>query len=120
MLQTPTWRANHDWAQRLDVDDTALAQVNGNAVGLAAALPDEWQPHISSPLTLSGIIGPGCDGYVIDVPLMTEAAQADHHAQADAIARCGVKMLVAVIMTGSADAIRDAGVCVDLTCTSPG
>ncbi len=61
-LDTPTWRANPDWASRQGYDAAALARVNEAAVGLVREVADRWSDRV--PVTrVSGQLGPRGDGY---------------------------------------------------------
>src|SRR5262245_2467758 len=42
VLESPTWRANTDWAQRLGYGPEKLAQVNRLAIGLMQELREEF------------------------------------------------------------------------------
>lgn len=105
VLETPTWRANPDWAQRLGYDAAALAGANADGVRLVRELRDEWRDRIAGPIVLSGIIGPRGDGYVADAPESQADAARYHLAQAEALRDGGVDMLAAVTMTTSAEAL---------------
>lgn len=62
VLETPTWRASADWAQKLGIDHKALAGFNRDAVGLLYELREETETP-SLPMVLSGNLGPRGDGY---------------------------------------------------------
>ncbi len=105
VLETPTWRANPDWAALLGVDDKRLRDVNVEAAQLMLSLRDRWAPRLSGPIVVSGIIGPRGDGYVAQAPGSVEDAASYHALQAQALAASGVDMLAAVTMTTSAEAL---------------
>ena len=48
MLETPTWRANTDWASRLGYDAPALAAVNRDAVRFLRDVGDRWADRVPS------------------------------------------------------------------------
>lgn len=105
ILETPTWRANPDWASLLGVDAVRLREVNIQAALLMRELRERWAPRLGGPVVVSGVIGPRGDGYVATAP-DSAAAAADYHApQADALAAGGVDMLSAVTMTSAAEAL---------------
>jgi homocysteine S-methyltransferase len=55
ILDTPTWRANPDWAQKLGYSPAALAEVNRQATSFARSLRDE---HVrSGPILINGVPG---------------------------------------------------------------
>ena len=105
VLETPTWRANPDWARLLGYDLSALAQANIDAARLVSVLRDEWRSRLTGPVVLSGIIGPRGDGYVVDAPSSAADAAAYHLPQAVALKKGGVDMLSGVTMTSSAEGI---------------
>lgn len=103
VLETPTWRANADWAHLLGVQAPALRQVNLEAVRFVRELQERWQPQLQGPLVLSGVIGPRGDGYVAD--MAGGDSEAYHLPQAQALRDGGVDMLAAVTMTHSEEAL---------------
>jgi S-methylmethionine-dependent homocysteine/selenocysteine methylase len=104
VLETPTWRANPDWALRLGYDAAALRQANVDAARWTGALRDAWRERIAGPIVLSGVIGPRGDGYVADAPANVADAADYHLSQAAALKEGGVDMLAAVTMTTAAEA----------------
>jgi len=44
VLESPTWRANPDWASRLGYSEAALAAANGDAIGMMQALRSASAP----------------------------------------------------------------------------
>lgn len=62
VLDTPTWRANPDWAEKLGYDADALKAVNEEAIGLLSKLRADYE-RPGQPVVLSGAIGPRGDGY---------------------------------------------------------
>lgn len=117
VLETPTWRANPDWAARLGYDSAGLARVNAAAVELvrrAGAGLDR--------VRISGVIGPRGDGYVAAGRQADEAADY-HHAQVAAFAESGVDVVHAMTLNEPAEAIgvvraaRSVGVPVGISFT---
>jgi homocysteine S-methyltransferase len=104
VLETPTWRANPDWAKLLGVEEAKLRGINIEAAQLMRQMRDRWAARLSGPIVVSGVIGPRGDGYVAAAPDSVEAAAAYHALQAEALAAGEVDMLSAVTMTTSAEA----------------
>ncbi len=105
VLETPTWRANPDWATLLGVNAVRLREINIQAATLMCELKERWASRLGGPVVVSGVIGPRGDGYVATAPDSATAA-ADYHApQVDALAAGGVDMLSAVTMTSAAEAL---------------
>lgn len=105
VLETPTWRANPDWAARLGLDADRLRDANLRAAQMVCALRDRWAGRLDGPVVVSGVVGPRGDGYVAAAPDSVEAAAAYHGLQAQALADGGVDMLAAVTMTTSSEAL---------------
>ena len=84
VLDTPTWRANPDWGERLGYSAAALADVDRRAVALLEELRStvEGVPHV----IISGCIGPRGDGYRVDNQMTAEEAQRYHEPQVAAFA----------------------------------
>ena len=105
VLETPTWRANPDWAARLGVDAQRLRALNTLAARMMCSMRSRWAPRLQGPIVVSGVIGPRGDGYIADAPDSVDDATGYHQLQAEALAAGGVDMLAAVTMTTSAEAL---------------
>ncbi len=103
VLDTPTWRANADWAPQLGYDLEGLARVNRDAVAFARELRDAV-PAEPAPILVNGVIGPRGDGYVAGARMSPEEAEEYHALQAGAFAAAGADMLTAVTMTYAEEA----------------
>lgn len=79
VLETPTWRANGDWGDKLGYTRAELAQANRQAVALMADLRKEFETA-QSPMVISCAIGPRGDGYNPS-HLMSSAEARDYHAE---------------------------------------
>jgi homocysteine S-methyltransferase len=79
VFETPTWRANRDWAAKLGYDAKSLADMNRRAVALMAQMRAEFETP-RSPMVISGNIGPQGDGYRPDAMMSVNEAQ-DYHAE---------------------------------------
>ena len=113
LLDTPTWRANSDWATKLGYDADELARVNGDAVRFVRGLGEasgleRW--------AISGAIGPRGDGYVVGEAMTADEAAAYHRPQIAAFAAAGADVASAVTMNyvdeaiGVALAAQDVGI----------
>jgi S-methylmethionine-dependent homocysteine/selenocysteine methylase len=80
VLESPTWRANPDWAAKLGYGREELADANRRAIELMAQLRDAHETP-DSPIVISGNIGPRGDGYKPDAMMSAEEAQAYHTGQ---------------------------------------
>lgn len=102
VVETPTWRANRDWGERLGHDAAALAQLNAQA----AALVDDARVGIEDvPVVVSGCVGPRGDGYASGSGLSAQQA-ADYHApQVEAFAAGPADVVTALTLTDAAEAV---------------
>jgi len=83
VLESPTWRANADWAAKLGYDAQALAQINRRIIAVMAQLRDQHETA-QTPIVVSGNIGPRGDGYSPDRVMSVREAQ-DYHAEQVAV-----------------------------------
>jgi S-methylmethionine-dependent homocysteine/selenocysteine methylase len=104
VLETPTWRANPDWAERLGHSPAQLADINRRAVALLAALRDEHETD-RTPIVVSGCVGPRGDGYVVDQPMTADEATAYHATQVATFAGTAADLVTAITMTYVDEAI---------------
>jgi homocysteine S-methyltransferase len=77
VLESPTWRANLDWAAKLGYSKQDLADINRRSIELMAELRRELETP-KSPMVISGAIGPRGDGYRQD-NMMSCAEATDYH-----------------------------------------
>ena len=104
ILDTPTWRANADWGERLGYSPPQLADINRQSVAMAAALRDAFDSD-QSPIVINGVIGPRGDGYRADAQMDASAAEHYHRAQTETFRDTEADMVSAITMTYSAEAI---------------
>ncbi|MER2266928.1 homocysteine S-methyltransferase family protein [Methylobacterium oxalidis] len=113
LLDTPTWRANHDWGAKLGYDAEALAEVNRAAIDFVETLR-RHHADADIPLVLNGVIGPRGDGYAAEAAMTAEQAAAYHRSQIEVFRDSEADMVSAVTLTfveeaiGIALAARDA------------
>ena len=104
VVETPTWRANPDWAARLGYDADRLDAVNRSAVELgeevrAAAAAD------GITAVVSGCVGPRGDGYDAGTAMTPEDAERYHAVQIGTFASTTADQVTAVTMTNAEEAI---------------
>jgi S-methylmethionine-dependent homocysteine/selenocysteine methylase len=104
ILESPTWRANPDWAHKLGYPAAALTRINHEAIRLMVDLRNEFETA-QSPMVISGCLGPRGDGY--DPGKMMSAAEGeDYHAfQAQIFADSEADMVTAITMNYVAEAV---------------
>jgi len=104
VLDTATWRANTDWAAKLDYDAANLARINRAAVTFAASLRANLA-NAGKPVVISAVIGPRGDGYVAGAEMSVAEARAYHAAQVDVFAETAADMVSAITMTNVPEAL---------------
>src|SRR5829696_3186651 len=104
VLDTPTWRANADWGEKLGYGAEALAAANRASVAFAKELRDAFAAE-RTPVVVNGVVGPRGDGYRVEAAMAAEAAQAYHAAQVGAFRDAGADMVSAITMTHAEEAV---------------
>jgi S-methylmethionine-dependent homocysteine/selenocysteine methylase len=122
VLDTPTWRASADWAARLGYDVEELEAAIADGIELVREVQTRFG-SATTPVVVSGAIGPRGDGYQVGSTMTVEEAKAYHGLQARAFAAGEVDLITAVTMTyvdeaiGVTEAARAAGVPVVISFT---
>ena len=101
LLDTPTWRANHDWGELLGYSEEELARVNREAVQLVEELRTEDGP----PIVVSGCVGPRGDGYQAEWLMTVEEAQQYHAPQVETFADSGADLASALTLNYAEEAV---------------
>lgn len=104
IMDSVTWRASADWAERLGVDAAALAAANRQAIALLDDLRAEYQTP-TTPLLISACMGPRYSAYAAGQQMSVEAAEAYHRAQVETLADTRADILSAMTMNDHAEAI---------------
>jgi homocysteine S-methyltransferase len=105
ILEAPTWRASRDWGSRIGYPAAELRRVNESAAGLLSQVRGEYRDAASSPVVVSGCIGPRADAYR-PAECMGEDEAEDYHSEQIAIlAATEVDLVHAMTITYAAEAI---------------
>ena len=104
ILDTPTWRANRDWGERLGYDPQRLADVNKRWVEVIAELRDAWA-GAELPVVLGGTLGPRGDGYVPGEQMTPDEAAAYHGEQIATFAGTAAEMVTAMTLNYAEEAV---------------
>ena len=121
VLESPTWRANPDWAARIGYTRAELDGLNRKAITLMEELRDEWDSD--APIVISGCVGPQSDGYRPETILSADEAETYHSTQINTFADTAADLVTAITMTyaeeavGVARAARKAGLPVVISFT---
>jgi S-methylmethionine-dependent homocysteine/selenocysteine methylase len=122
VLETPTWRANPDWAARQRYGSTELVTINHKSVELLLDVRRRFETP-EAPVVISGCIGPRGDGYKPDTLMSTAEAKAYHAAQIRTFAESEADLVTAITMTyveeaiGIAEAAKSSGIPVVISFT---
>ncbi|MER7820881.1 homocysteine S-methyltransferase family protein [Streptomyces sp. NPDC096153] len=103
VLETPTWRANPDWAQRLGYDESRLRQAN--IEGVERLVHIRSHNDSAAPIVVSGCIGPRSDGYAPSALMSTEEARSYHQAQVETFADTEADLVTGMTMGYAEEAI---------------
>ncbi|PBC06008.1 homocysteine S-methyltransferase family protein [Mesorhizobium sp. WSM3860] len=103
VLDTPTWRANADWGEKLGFSTQALSAANRQAVSWARALS---APYVARGMAVlvNGVVGPRGDGYRVDAAMTSAEAEEYHGDQTKAFRDAGADLVSAITMTYSQEA----------------
>lgn len=104
VLESPTWRANTDWAAALGYDREMLARLNRRSIELLEDIRSLHQTP-STPIVISGNIGPRGDGYRPDRLMDAATAQAYHAKQIRVFADTSADMVAAFTLNYVDEAI---------------
>jgi len=105
ILEAPTWRASRDWGARIGYPAAELRRVNRSAVGLLSAVRGDYPDAASSPVVVSGCVGPRADAYSPAERMQADEAEAYHGEQISVLAAAGVDLVHAMTITYAAEAI---------------
>jgi S-methylmethionine-dependent homocysteine/selenocysteine methylase len=104
ILESPTWRANPDWIEKIGYPKSATLEINQKAVQLLVDLKDEFQDALPA-IVISGCVGPRGDGYKPENKMTTEEAQEYHTEQIEILADTHIDMVSALTMNYAEEAI---------------
>jgi S-methylmethionine-dependent homocysteine/selenocysteine methylase len=104
ILESATWRASPDWGTKLGYSATALAELNRQAITLLQEIRNAYE-HDTTPIVISGCIGPRGDGYNPAALMTEEDAERYHAMQAQTFRDTEADMVTAITMTYAAEAI---------------
>jgi S-methylmethionine-dependent homocysteine/selenocysteine methylase len=104
ILDTPTWRANSDWATLLGYSPEQLADINRRGIKLMTKIRDEYASQ-QCPMVISGTIGPRGDGYQVDTKMTVTEAVLYHGKQINTFVSTEADMVTAFTLTYLEEAI---------------
>lgn len=104
ILESPTWRANSDWFEKIGYPNSAILEINKKAVQLLVDLKEEFQDALPA-IVISGCVGPRGDGYKPENKMTVEEAQEYHSKQIEVFAETQVDIVSAITMNYVEEAI---------------
>src|SRR5689334_22382968 len=104
ILESATWRASADWGRKLGYHYRALAGVNRRAIHLMEKVRIDFETR-STPIVLSGCIGPRGDGYAPGARMSADEAEEYHSAQIEVLADTACDLVSAFTINYAAEAI---------------
>ncbi|MDX6439157.1 MAG: homocysteine S-methyltransferase [Gaiellaceae bacterium] len=103
ILDSPTWRANPDWAAEIGYSLDELDSFNRKAIALMEEIREENASGHA--IVISGNIGPQSDGYSPETTLTPDEAQRYHSTQIATFADTAADMVTVLTMTYAEEAI---------------
>jgi S-methylmethionine-dependent homocysteine/selenocysteine methylase len=103
VLESPTWRANPDWATEIGYSLDELDALNRKAIALMEEL--RAVSALGQPIVISGCVGPQSDGYRPTTMLTSDEAERYHSTQIGTFADTAADMVTAMTMTYAEEAI---------------
>lgn len=122
MLESATWRASPDWGRQLGYDEATLADLNRKSIDLLVRVRERYETE-TSPMVISGVLGPRGDGYRPDQRMSVDEAAAYHDWQIGIFADTEADLVVAYTLNyleealGIAKAAQSRGMPVALSFT---
>ena len=104
ILESPTWRANPDWAAKIGYDRNSLAKLNRGAIDLMREIRDAYETE-RSPMVISGCVGPRGDGYDPGKVMSPDEAETYHAWQIGVFRDAGADFVTATTMTNVNEAL---------------
>jgi S-methylmethionine-dependent homocysteine/selenocysteine methylase len=108
ILESPTWRASSDWGDKLGYTHDEIAAANRESIRLMLDLRGQHETA-STPMVVSGCVGPRGDGYDPGEVMSAGEAEAYHAHQISAFAEAGADMVTAITMTNASEAVGVVG-----------
>ncbi|MBI1279531.1 MAG: homocysteine S-methyltransferase [Anaerolineaceae bacterium] len=104
IFDTPTWRANRDWGNKLGFSEQDLVQFNQRAIDLLLNIRESIETDTTQGI-INGAIGPQADGYVPSKMMTIEQAAAYHLPQVTTFAQSEADMVTAYTLNYVEEAI---------------
>ncbi|HYP47800.1 MAG TPA: homocysteine S-methyltransferase family protein [Thermoleophilaceae bacterium] len=103
VLESPTWRANSDWAAKIGYSKQELDRLNRKAIALMEEIRDTRLADTVA--VISGCVGPQDDGYNPSAKLTAGDAERYHSTEIETFADTAADMVTAITMTYAEEAV---------------
>lgn len=103
VLEGVTWRTNPDWTAKLGYGERAVVKAIHDSVELMVEIRNTYETA-TSPMVISGNIGPRGDGYEVGKLMSADEAEAYHSRQIGLFAHTAVDLVSAFTMTNIPEA----------------
>jgi homocysteine S-methyltransferase len=104
VLESATWRANPDWAEKIGTSPEGLTALNRTAIDMLVAVRDRYAGDVT-PMVISGCIGPRADAYRPSEIMSAQEAERYHNAQIAVFRDSEADMVTALTLTNVPEAI---------------
>jgi S-methylmethionine-dependent homocysteine/selenocysteine methylase len=104
VLESATWRASPDWAEKIGYTVEELADLNRRSIELLEDIRAEYE-NAKTKMVISGCIGPRGDGYNPAEFMTAAEARLYHTTQANIFSETNADMITAITMTYAEEAI---------------
>ncbi len=104
ILESPTWRANPEWGEKLGYSSSGLAKINHEAISFMKEIRASFETDLS-PMPISGCIGPRGDGYDPGKIMSVEDAKNYHAWQIGQFEQAGADFVSAFTLTNFNEAL---------------
>ena len=104
VLDSPTWRANHDWGKTLGYDAQALSKANTQGIALLQEIRERYET-VRNPIVIGGNVGPRGDGYCPCRRMIARESADYHRMQIETLVDTGTDMISALTMNYAQEAI---------------
>lgn len=104
VLESATWRANADWAEKIGFTSEQLADLNRKSIELLTEIRDQYENE-NSKMVISGCVGPRGDGYVPTDAMTVEEAEKYHSEQVKVFSETDADLVTAITMNYAEEAV---------------
>lgn len=104
VLESPGWRGNPDWAEKLGYSSAELDAANRDGIQLMHEILAAHETP-DSPMVISGAVGPRGDGYKVGATMSPEQAARYHAPQLRTYRDAGVDLVSAFTLTYADEAL---------------